>query len=425
MIEGEITGFTSEGQGILRQNNFVVFVPFTALHDKVTVELTEKKKSYGIGQLLDILEPSLSRIDPRCVYYENCGGCQFQHINYEAQLEAKRLIVENALKRIGKFEQIDVPPVISTTLNWAYRKHVTLHLRAEDQKFSMGFIAQDNHSLVEVEGCPIFIDEKDSLIQEVRTFISNFKPLKAIRGTAVLFKATHEKLILKLDFDQTVQFKADDVKDFLAKHPRFLGISLQQKDQHVTWGEIHTYLKINGMDFICSPFVFTQNHPEQSVKIYHQILKSFENDTPSKILDLYCGIGISSLLLAQKHATVCGIEYTPQAVEFAKQNAIYNGIKNAQFLQGDVEEILMHQLKKETFDLIVTNPPRIGMTPGVIEQILQKKPKAILYISCMPSTLARDLQLLCKESYKIEFIQPYDMFPQTSHVETVVKLVKN
>lgn len=421
--EGLVLNLSSEGQGILRDNHLVVFVPFTAPGDRVRYETVHRKKNFSQGKLLQVLQPSPVRTTPLCRYFGHCGGCQLQHITYEAQLETKRHLIEDAFKRIGKFRDISVQPVEPAKINWAYRRHVTLKIKAEEKTLSAGYVAMDNLSILRIEHCPIFISENNPAIQEVQDLLKHFSAKNFSEGSAVLFKTSSDQYILSLYFKSSVNFPPDLIDNFL-KNSKWIGVILQIQEQKMTWGTTTALMQIEGMSFICSPEVFTQNHPEQSLKIYQKISEIAAQSPGSKIFDLYCGVGISSALLAKQGHHVVGVEYNPLSIKFAKENAQINGLATCRFLQGDVEQVLKNHLKKENADLILVNPPRTGLAPQVVVEILKRNPKEILYVSCMPSTLARDLNLFCAQGYKISHIQPYDMFPQTYHVETLVCLVK-
>ncbi len=482
IFQGRVLTLTSEGQGVLRHNNFVVFIPFTAPGDRILYRIINRKKNFAQGELIEVLEPSPIRTVPLCRYYGRCGGCQLQHMTYKGQLESKRQMVEDALKRIGKFPEIFVEPVVAAQLNWAYRRHVTLKIVATEEFLKAGYIAVDHVSFVPVEHCPIFISEDDPAIQELQCLLRNFSTNNFLDGKAVLFKNEDHKLILSLrfkpdlppmngsdsnsfplearknkgailanitplfseplvrasrekitsnmtafigsksGFNKSFTFPQGMIEDFLKKYPRWIGIVIHIDEKKWTWGEVKAVIKVDELRLICSPDVFTQNHPEQSLKIYQHV-SNLVSLPHAKVWDLYCGIGISSLLLAKQGHAVIGVEYNHESVELAKENALLNQIETAQFIQGDVEQILQRKLEKP--DVIVINPPRIGITPLVIKEILKRKPKIIIYVSCMPSTLARDLNRLCADGYKISLVQPYDMFPQTSHVETLVQLLRD
>lgn len=421
-IKGEVLTLSSEGQGIVRHDNLVVFIPFTAPGDIVLFRIVQQKKKFANGELLKVLQPSPFRTTPLCRYYGHCGGCQLQHITYETQLDSKRQIIEDALQRIGKFTGLSVKPVVPAQQNWAYRRHITLKIRSEGKALVAGYVAMDNKSLIQVEHCPIFISESDLSIQELQTLLKKFSAIEFSEGTAILFKTENDQLILSLYFER-MSFKNQIIENFLKEHPRWIGIVIHVGRKKSTWGQTTSTLTIDdNLSFIASPDVFTQNHPEQSLKIYQHISQIVLSKPGSKVFDLYCGIGISSLLLAKQGHAVIGVEYNPEAIQLAQENARLNHLSSAQFIVGDVEQVLTNNLKKERADTIVINPPRMGLTPKVINELLKRKPKEIIYISCMPSTLARDLKLLCADVYKIVLVQPYDMFPQTSHVETLVHL---
>lgn len=422
IFSGEILTLSSEGKGVIRHNDLVVFIPFTAPGDKILYRIVLKKKNYADGVLVEILHPSPKRTQPPCRYYGRCGGCQLQHITYEAQLESKRQIIIDALKRIGKFSAIPVQPVEPAKQYWAYRRHITLKVRREEESLTAGYISVDNETLIPVEHCPIFIPENDPSIQQVQKLLKNFPSKGFSEGTAVLFKTDFNQLILYLKFDQALDLPISSIESFLKQYPRWIGISVLAGRRKRTWGETQSVIEFNDMRFICSPEVFTQNHPEQSLKIYQQISDRVSRGT--KVLDLYCGIGISSLFLAKKGCNVVGVEYNPEAIKFALHNSEINALTSPRFIQGDVEHVLQNQLKKESAQVVILNPPRIGIKPQVIDEVIKRKPQSIIYVSCMPSTLARDLAKLCTQDYKISFVQPYDMFPQTSHVETFVHMTK-
>lgn len=422
VFEGTVIALSSEGQGIVRHENLVIFIPFSCPGDKIQYQIVRRKKNFAHGLLVKVLVPASVRTLPLCRYYGQCGGCQLQHMNYEAQLLCKRQTIEEAFKRIGKIPYPSVQPVIPAKLDWAYRRHVTLKIFPENSTLAAGYTKIDHHSLLKVEHCPIFISEDNPAIQDVQDILKLFSSQGFPTGTATIFKSNEKAFILKLSFEKKALFQPEGIENFLKRHPYWQGVLIIAGDKRWIFGQVQTFLELDDMRFICSPEVFIQNHPEQSLKIYRKIIELASLKPCFKVFDLYCGIGISSLLLAKHGHIVTGIEFNPQSINFAKENAKANQLENVQFLQGDVEKIIYTSLKKEKADLILVNPPRVGMTNKVIESILKHQPKSIIYISCMPSTLARDLQTFCQDDYKIEFIQPYDMFPQTYHVETLVYL---
>jgi 23S rRNA (uracil1939-C5)-methyltransferase len=243
-----------------------------------------------------------------------------------------------------------------------------------------------------------------------------------MEGRLTILKNHRHQYILSFLFHSTEKIEPFLFEKALQIYPLFAGILIERPDQPIMLGDCYSELDLEGLHFRFSPQTFVQNHPEQSLKIYQQICSLASQKENSSILDLYCGFGITSLLLAKQGHRVTGIEYNPLSIQFAKENRSKNGLKDrVDFVQGDVEKALPHRLK-EGKDLILVNPPRQGLSPKVRELMMKAEAKELLYVSCMPSTLARDLAEFCKQKYRIESVTIYDMFPQTAHVETLVKL---
>jgi 23S rRNA (uracil1939-C5)-methyltransferase len=417
MNEGYVVGIASEGQGIVRQDGLVTFIPFTATHDKIRYQTVQQKKNFAIGKLIDLIEPSPERIVPKCRYFGTCGGCQLQHIQYQAQLEYKRKWIEDALKKIGKF-QISVPPVTPAKAQWAYRRRINLVLKWDQGSFKAGYFATDNTSLVEVESCPIFIEEQDPILKHVQEISRQLTSRDPTDGKVTILKNSHG-YIAHFHF-KTLPENAEEV----FSHSSFRGILASSRKKSLQFGTIETSCVVEGLEFTFNPKTFIQAHPEQSGNIYREIDNLGKILQPKRALDCYCGIGISTLLLARQGCETTGVELNTESIKLAKANAIKNGLK-AEFLTADVEKILASLLESKKPDLIILNPPREGLTPKIIQLIHSKPSKHLIYVSCMPATLARDLKSLCEKNYQISSVQAFDMFPQTVHVETLVYLIQN
>lgn len=419
----EVTSLAFGGEGIIRHQGMVVFVPFTAPGDIITCRITQQKKSFAFAEVIEIHKKSLLRTIPKCPYYERCGGCQLQHLIYSAQTDSKHQGVVDALQRIGKLN-VEVQPTIPADQQWEYRRHVTLHVRENAEGFSLGYVSVDNSSLIQVEQCPIYIQTSEPIIHQVQLFFDRLKRIPEIfhnEDRIALFKAGVGKYVLHFMLSH---FPKEEslFKEALKEFPEWIGILITTPEKAASYGVTELSCTVEGMNFKYSPQAFIQNHPEQSQKIYRLICELANRSSHQCILDLYCGIGISSLLLAKQGAKVVGVEGNKAAIQLAKDNAAANSMTSVSFLQSDVKRGLTELLKKHHPDLIVVNPPRTGLDPEVIDQILRNPPKEIIYISCMPTTLTRDLKVFCKERYKVQSCQPFDMFPQTAHVETVVHL---
>lgn len=426
IFEGQVSGLAFGGQGIVRLDGLVVFVPFTAPGEHVRFRLRTRKKNFAEGQLIEVVQASPARTAPVCPYFGTCGGCQLQHIDYATQLDYKRQSIEDALHRIAGMPDAAVPPVQAATQRWHYRRRITLTLKPHQGRFKAGYLATDSHSLVLVNECAIFIPKEDSLIADVQSVAGMLDNPHEQSGKVLLLKEEAENggYLLHFQFDSLPKNLSTVMQAALAAHESWSGILVTTRRETLTFGALTPKISVEELSFAFSPQAFIQNHPEQSLNIYRSIVTHAKALAPGKILDLYCGIGISSLLLASHGFHVTGVESSPAAIKMAQANAAANALKDkAAFVQADVQHVLPKLLKKEHPELVVVNPPRTGLDANVVRALLDNPPRAILYISCMPPTLARDLKRLCENKfYRLQSVEAYDMFPQTAHVETLARL---
>lgn len=374
-IHGIIDKLALGGKGILRKDGFVLFVPFTLPQEEVEVEVTSLKKNYGEAKLLQVLKPSPERVEPHCPYFGVCGGCQLQHMSYPAQLEHKRQIIQESFAKIGKME---IPPVeiVAAPKQYGYRERITLHI----QGLEVGYRGCDPSQFVPISMCPIFLDEPSSLFDKIKSHLTPDS-----EGRVEVLKTPN-------DFLLHFHFK-NRPEDVIEKE--ILGLKIQYT---------------SGM--------FIQNYFEQSVKLYQEIVSKV---TTSPCLDLYSGIGITSLLLAKRGIETTGVEYNKGAVKAARNNQTLNQLKTATFIASDVLTALKGKLKDKKFESMVVNPPREGLTKEIISHLGAPQ---LIYISCDPATLARDSQEILKRGYRLKSVKAFDMFPQTAHVETLVHFLK-
>ena len=419
LLSGKITDLAFGGEGILRQEGCVVFVPFVVPGDEITCQLVQKKKSFVRANLIEVQVPSSDRIKPLCPHFGLCGGCQLQHLNYQAQLEAKQKWVQDALIRIGGMN-VSVNPIHPAVQQWAYRRHIHLKLRPKNHTFEAGYITTDHHSLLQIQECPIFLSSKELLLKEIQEFVGKIPSNGSEEGKLTLLKQDQGQFFLHFHFKYLPSNIEELIQQAASQHSHWQSITVSSMNKTITVGEKYAQVIIEGILFQYSARAFMQNHPEQSLNIYTQILNIADQTKPQHILDLYCGIGISSLLLAKRNYSVTGVELNREAIQLAKQNAKENTIKKAKFLQGDVKDLLPSLIKQNN-DFVIINPPREGLYPEVVDTLVNSPVKNLIYISCMPSTLARDLKKL-SQKYEVVSCQPYDMFPQTAHVETVIHL---
>lgn len=419
---GPVERMASEGQGIVLHDGRVTFIPYTAIGDTVRYKIEHHKKNYATASLVDILHPSPNRVTPYCRYFGTCGGCQLQHVNYPTQLEYKKQWIEDSLRKIGGLKDVEVAPVTPSSIEWAYRRRINLQLEPYQTGYRAGYITTDNTLLLEVESCPIFTPLSDPIVSSVHSLAAKLHPASGDHAKATILKCEEGKYLLHFHF-RTLPKNGDEVignamKDF----NNLRGIVASSQKSQLTYGAIETHAAIDSLQISFSPKTFIQNHPEQSLNIYRLVEGYAKETRPETTLDLYCGIGVTSLLIARQGGAVKGIEINPQAVAFAKTNAKNNRIHNVSFEAAPAENALPHILKRETPDLIVVNPPREGVAPEALKLLCGSRSRSLIYISCMPSTLARDLKPLVQAGYKVKSVVPFDMFPQTIHVETVVIL---
>lgn len=424
IITGDIQSIAFGGEGILRYQGFVVFVPFTAPGDKIVCRITEVKKSFAKGEVVRLEQASPQRVKAPCPYFGSCGGCQIQHLNDDAQAKYKLSAVTDALKRIG---HLKTPPaqIIPAHQKWAYRRHITLHLKPVGQGFEAGYIGVDHHSLVVIQSCPIFNTPQDPIIEQLQELVGSLSNSTQQEGRVMILKNHRDQYVLSFQFASLKGLDLHSFQTSLQHYPIFTGIIVQSPQEQRIYGDPYCEQKLEGLLFRFTPQAFVQNNPEQSTNIYKHICTLTGERSHKKILDLYCGFGITSLLLSRQGHAVTGIEYNPDAIRFAQDNGQLNHLKQAHFIQGDVEKVLPRWLKTEGHaDLILMNPPRTGLSKGVIQTVLKAEPNELIYVSCMPTTLARDLALFCQQQYDIQQCIVYDMFPQTAHVETLIHLKK-
>lgn len=412
-ITGKIESLAFGGEGVMRQDGLVIFVPYTAAGDTVEVKIELEKKRFARGRVASLLEASPDRTAPLCPYYEKCGGCQLQHIDYPAQREAKRIMVEDALKRIGKvdFPHVDIEEDQNLPI-WAYRERIAMHLQAG----KIGFIALDHRTVLEIDTCPIYLEGYHPLFKELQAFAQFFTS----PGRVDVMKDGRGKFIVYVRLEEFDR-RAKEALEMADQNKAHIA-SLEIKGVGY-WGEETAESDSLGLKILYSPKVFIQSNRSVSEKINLEIKMLLSGS--NKVLDLYSGIGVSSLLLAKEGKKVISIESNVVAVEYARENAYLNQVDSIEFITGEVESNLKGLLNEESFDAALINPPREGLYPEVAEALKNSGIKTLIYISCMPSTLARDVNILAEGGYSIKKVKAFDMFPQTGHIETLLQLTRN
>lgn len=425
------------GEGVGYSEGYTVFVDGALPGELVEVQFYERRKSFGRARILQIFKASPDRAAPPCPLFGQCGGCQLMHLSYPKQLEAKRQRVEDALERIGKFQNVEVLPCIASPNPLAYRNKIQLPVYPGAGTVRLGLYAMNSHDLVEIERCLIHCELGEKAFQQIKKILKaaalpayNPETGEGIFRHVLIKTAVHTNQVLVI-LVATGEVSASLAEQILNAMPEIKGVVLNlntAKNNTILGSQYQTlagqgYIEelICGLKFKVSPASFFQVNPAQAEQLYQKALDFAALTGQERVLDAYCGVGTLSLILARQAKEVVGVECVPQAIADAQENVALNQVGNASFVCASAENFIP---TLEAIDVAVLNPPRKGCEPSFLNHLKTLYPKHIVYISCDPATLARDLQILCSFGYKLEAVQPFDMFPQTAHVETIVKLTK-
>ncbi|MFW6287394.1 MAG: 23S rRNA (uracil(1939)-C(5))-methyltransferase RlmD [bacterium] len=442
IIELELIDIANGGDCVGRYQGLAVFVAAGIPGEKVSVRVTERKKSYARAELLEINEEVETRVDPECAVYGACGGCQLMHIDYEEQLKYKQKMVKDLLERIAKLDRIEVEPVIGSEFPFSYRNKAQFPLSLDKEgKIVTGFYQQGTHKVVVHHNCGI---QHPLINRTVNTTLDILNDYNLTVYDETLHSGVLRHLIIRVGIctnqvlltivtsDKQLPFADEISKRVMEEMTEVVGViqNINPEQTNVIMGNEDRILSGNDyyIDYIgktkyaISSHSFFQVNTLQTKKLYDQIVKFLSLEGNETVVDAYCGIGSISLYIAGNTGRVIGIEEVSDAIEDAEHNAEINNIDNCSFIIGKVEKELPELIKEGIKpDLLVFDPPRKGLDKQVIEITISVKPKRIVYVSCNPATLARDLKLF-KEHYQVKKVQPVDMFPQTYHVESVVLL---
>ncbi len=441
LLEVTITDLNTGGEGVGRINGKVIFVPDTVTGDRALVRLTRVKSKYAEGKLQKLLTSSSDRIRPRCIVADKCGGCQWQHINWKHQLVTKRQQVIQSLQRIGGLQEIQVQPTLHTADDLHYRNKVTYPLGISSTgNLQAGYYRKNSHKIVNLNQCPVQDSRLNPLLKEIKQDIqqqgwsiydetTNQGQLRHL--SLRIGYHTEEILVTLVATNNKIPGLTEQAKIWIDRYPNLVGVCLNiNRDQtNIIFGhQTHTivgkpYLKeiFGGLEFRILSDTFFQVNTAAAELLLNKIIQLLNLQGHEILVDAYCGIGTFTLPLAKKVKQAIGIEVHPASIIQAKQNAEINQITNVNFYTDKVEKYL--QKINIVADIILLDPPRQGCDRQVVETLLNLQPSKIVYVSCKPATLARDLKLLCSSGiYQPQLIQPIDFFPQTSHIESLVLL---
>lgn len=436
-------GINGEGVGYFKKQ--VVFVPGALPGEEVVVEATKIHPKYAEAKLKKIRIKSPHRVKPLCPVYEQCGGCQLQHLAYNQQLKEKRDIIVQALERHTnlKLDTLDIRETIGMDDPWGYRNKSSFQVAEKNGKLLAGLYGLNSHQLINIDQCAVQHSQTNEatatvkqILQDLRIPIYNEKTRKGVVRTIVtrVGVQTGELQVVLITSQKQLPKKELILEEIHKRLPNVKSIvqNINGEKTSLIFGE-ETF-KLAGEDFIqetlgdlqfeLSARTFFQLNPTQTLKLYHEVKKAAGLTGTEKVVDAYCGVGTIGLWLADQAAEVRGMDVIPESIEDAKKNAKRHRFTNTKYVPGKAEEVLPKWVKKGWKpDVVVVDPPRTGLDSQLIQTILQVQPEKLIYVSCNPSTLAKDIQSLSSK-FNVNYIQPVDMFPQTAHVECCVLLVK-
>lgn len=432
-----------DGEGIGKADGFTVFVKDAVIGDVVTVKIMKAKKNYGYGRLMEILEPSPYRVEPKCKVARQCGGCQLQALSYDQQLAFKEKKVRGHLERIGGFRNIPMESIVGMSEQYHYRNKAQFPVgRNKEGKIVTGFYAGRTHSIIDNRDCALGVPQNKEVLDRVISHMEkyNISPYDEITGKGLVrhilvrFGFYTGELMVCLILNGKSLPMEEKLVESLREIPGMSSISININRQRnnvilgerlrLLWGKPYITDRIGDITYQISPLSFYQVNPRQTQKLYAKALEYADLHGEETVWDLYCGIGTISLFLARQAKFVRGVEIIPAAIENARENARINNIENVEFFVGKAEEVLPEEYNKNGIyaDVIVVDPPRKGCDSQLLETMIEMQPKKIVYVSCDSATLARDLKYLCQEGYELVKVCPVDQFGGTVHVETVCLL---
>lgn len=436
---------THQGNGVGKIEGYPLFVPFALPGEEASVKVVKVNKNFAYGKLVTIHKKSPHREEPPCHVYTQCGGCQLQHMSYDMQLDMKRNQVKNAMQKVARLPDVPVHPTLGMEDPWRYRNNIQIPVGEKDGKLITGFFQKRSHNIIDnMKTCVIQDELNDDAVHVVREAASKLgirayhekKHVGVLRHiVARSGNATGELMVMLVTRTEKLPHKEELIEEIRTKLPHVTSIVqnvnpnqtnvIYGKDTHVLWGESYIHDRIEDLTFAISPRSFYQVNPAQTEVLYNKALEYAQITKTDTVIDAYCGIGTISLFLARQAKKVYGIEIVPEAISDAKKNAQLNGLTNTEFVVGAAEKV-MPWWKAQGLDpdVIVVDPPRKGCDEEFLQAMIDMEPKRIVYVSCNPSTLARDLRFLEDGGYATQEVQPVDMFSQTGHVECVAVLTR-
>lgn len=440
-----IEDMSESGEGVGKQDGYIWFIKDAVIGDVVEAKAVKTKKNYGFARMMKIIKPSRHRVVPPCPVARQCGGCQLQALDYEEQLRYKERKVYNHLLRIGKFDQIEMEPMMGMEHPYRYRNKAQFPFGLDKNgNIITGFYAGRTHAIIESKDCLLGAEVNCKILDIIKTFMKahRIKPYDEqshkglVRHALIRVGFQTQEIMVSLVINGKKLPDSDQLVKELVQIPHMTSISINvnRERTNVIMGEevINLYGpgyitdSIGGIRYRISPLSFYQVNPVQTEKLYSTVLEYAGLTGNETVWDLYCGIGTISLFLAQNAKQVYGVEVVPQAIEDARVNAKINGIDHVEFLVGSTEELLPKMFEEEKLhaDVVVIDPPRKGCDTLCLDAIVEMAPEKVVYVSCDSATLARDLRYLADRGYELGRVRCCDMFGQTEHCEVCVEICR-
>ncbi len=427
------TGYTEDGTGVVRIDDVVIFVKGLIIGEEAEIGITAMKKNYGYGRIVEILKPSEHRVRPACAVNRLCGGCQLQHMDREAQNDFKEEKVRNCFRQNAHMDP-EILPIITAEPYTGYRNKVQIPVQVNNGKTEMGFYQNHTNKIIPFENCLMESDLSDEIVKSLRDWFDELKCAGDMRH--VLIKHAHmtgKVMVVFIVRNWPVRNSEILLERLTKKFPQISSVSaiinrrtdnviLDGKDVHL-YGDTYIEEELLGCTFRISARSFYQINPFVTPLLYSKAIELAGLTGKEVLIDLYCGTGTMGIIAAEKAKKVYGIEIVPDAVRDARINAQVNHRDNIEFLTADAhagaEAVIRSKVK---CDAMIVDPPRKGCSKDTLDAIIRISPKRLVYVSCDPSTLARDVKILSENGYELQLVQPFDMFPSTHHVECVVSL---
>lgn len=428
-------GYNKEGMGIVRHDNFVIFVPGLINGELAEILVLKVLRTYGFGKVEKIIEVSEHRIEPKCSVYKKCGGCHLQHMDRNEQAAFKKQLVKDCFYNIAHMD-VELEDVIDMDCPYRYRNKVQVPFKEENGKVNAGFYRQHSNSIIEFEDCLVQTTTSNKLVKFIRNEVEKLEVGSFFRHTLIKHAHNTNEIMVVLVTTRypfpKMELLADAIVNNFDEVVSVI-VNVNDKDTNVVLGEKEYVLakgdlikeELSGMYFNISSKSFYQINPIQTKKLYDKAIELANITKDDNVIDLYCGTGTIGLLASHKAKKVIGIEIVPSAIDDAKVNAKNNGVNNIEFICADAKKGAQMLIERgEKVDVVIVDPPRKGCDQKTIDAINVFHPRRLVYVSCDPATLARDVERLGVYGYQPQVIQPVDMFPLTAHVETVVQLFR-